>query len=57
MTTQKAAAPDVRGANYAYIEAMLGKRMSSAAGPHADKREKRARTRSAQKIKALQDQE
>jgi hypothetical protein len=40
-------------ANPALAEAMRGKRMSSAAGTHADKRDKRARTRSANLAREL----
>jgi hypothetical protein len=39
--------------NKAYIEGMRQIRRSSAAGTHADKRTKRARTRSAAKRKAI----
>ena len=41
--------------NIEYAQAMLGLRQSNAAGKHADKRDKRARTRSAQKMRALRD--
>lgn len=43
------------GANRAMALAMVGKRTSSAAGKHADKRDKRARTRSAQRARAMRD--
>lgn len=35
--------------------AMFGKRLSSAASPHKDRRDRRARTRTAQKSRALAD--
>ena len=38
-----------------YVQAMLGLRSSNAAGKHADKRTKRARTRAAQTTRALKD--
>ena len=38
-----------------YVQAMLGLRSSNAAGKHADKRSKRARTRAAQTTRALKD--
>lgn len=41
------------GANRALAIAMVGKRTSNAAGKHADKRTKRARTRSAQRARAM----
>lgn len=41
--------------NIEYAQAMLGLRQSNAAGKHADKRDKRARTRSAQKVRAMKD--
>lgn len=41
--------------NFDYAQAMLGLRQSNAAGKHADKRDKRARTRSAQKVRAMRD--
>lgn len=44
-------------ANPELAEAMRGKRSSNAAGTHADKRTKRARTRDAQLKKDLRDQE
>lgn len=44
-------------ANPAYAAAMRELRRSSAAGTHADKREKRSRTRDAQKRKAMKDYE
>jgi hypothetical protein len=40
-------------ANPLLAEAMRGKRSSNASGTHADKREKRARTRSAQLAREL----
>lgn len=43
------------GRNFALAEAMIGKRTSSAAGKHADKRAKRARTRAAAKNRAMGD--
>jgi hypothetical protein len=43
------------GANLALAKAMVGKRSSNAAGKHADKRAKRARTRSAQRARALRE--
>lgn len=43
------------GENKALMVAMVGKRSSSAAGKHADKRDKRARTRSAQRARVLKD--
>jgi hypothetical protein len=43
-------------ANRALALAMQGKRSSGAAGPHADKRTRRARTRSAQRARVLADQ-
>lgn len=44
-------------ANPAYAAAMRELRRSGAAGTHEDKREKRARTRDAQKRKAMKDYE
>lgn len=44
---------DIKGSNKPLAEAMLGKRMSSAAGPHKDKRDKRARTRAASKARTM----
>lgn len=41
--------------NIEYAQAMLGLRQSNAAGKHADKRDKRTRTRSAQKVRAMRD--
>lgn len=38
-----------------YVQAMVGLRSSNAAGKHADKRTKRARTRTAQTARALKD--
>jgi hypothetical protein len=43
------------GANLALAKAMVGKRSSGAAGPHADKRNRRARTRSAQRARVLKE--
>ena len=42
--------------NKPYIEAMRELRKSSASGTHADKREKRSRTRKAQLEKALREE-
>lgn len=44
------------GENKPLMRAMVGKRMSSAAGKHADRRRRRARTRSAAKARALKEQ-
>ena len=41
--------------NKAYIEAMREIRRSNKAGTHADKREKRSRTRQSQRYKAITD--
>jgi hypothetical protein len=41
--------------NKAYIEAMREIRRSNKAGTHADKREKRSRTRQSQQYKAIKD--
>jgi hypothetical protein len=41
--------------NTAYIEGMREIRKSNASGTHADKREKRARTRQASKSKTMKD--
>ncbi len=41
--------------NKAYIEAMREIRRSNKAGTHADKREKRARTRQAKEDQAIKD--
>jgi hypothetical protein len=41
--------------NTAYIEGMREIRKSNASGVHADKREKRARTRQASKSKTMKD--
>lgn len=38
-----------------YVQAMVGLRSSNAAGKHADKRDKRARTRAAKTARALKD--
>ena len=46
----------MKGANEALSLAMLGKRGSSAAGPHKDKRDKRARTRDAAFRRAMKEQ-
>jgi hypothetical protein len=43
--------------NKPYIEAMRELRKSNASGTHADKREKRARTRKAKLDKAIKDGE
>jgi len=43
------------GGNKPLMVAMVGKRSSNAAGKHKDKRDKRARTRSAQRARALKD--
>lgn len=43
------------GANPARAQAMVEKRRSNAAGKHADKRTKRARTRGAAKARALKE--
>lgn len=45
----------VVGANLALAQAMQGLRRSNAAGKHADKRTKRARTRSAAKARAMKE--
>lgn len=45
----------VAGSNLAYATAMVGKRVSSAAGPHKDKRTKRVRTRGAAKARAMKE--
>lgn len=42
-------------ANLALALAMVGKRTSSAAGTHGDKRAKRARTRAAQRARILRE--
>lgn len=42
-------------ANRALAVAMVGKRTSNAAGKHADKRTKRARTRATQRARALKE--
>lgn len=44
-----------KGRNKALALAMVEKRRSNAAGKHADKRDKRARTRDAQKRRAMKD--
>ena len=41
--------------NLPYIRAMLGKWTSGAAGKHADRRDKRTRTRAAKRTRALGD--
>jgi hypothetical protein len=41
--------------NRAMALAMVGKRTSNAAGKHADKRDRRARTRSAQRARVLKE--
>lgn len=38
-----------------YVQAMVGLRTSNAAGKHADKRDKRTRTRAAKTARALKD--
>lgn len=43
------------GRNRPLALAMVGKRQSNAAGKHADKRDKRTRTRGAQKARAMKD--
>ncbi len=43
------------GENPSLAAAMLGKRLSSAAGKHKDKRTKRARTRAAAKERQMKD--
>jgi len=43
------------GGNKPMMMAMVGKRSSNAAGKHADKRDKRARTRSAQRARAMRE--
>lgn len=45
-----------RTANPELAEAMRGKRGSSAAGPHGDRRTKRLRERGARRRKAISDQ-
>lgn len=47
--------PRLGGRNEALAYAMVGKRTSSAAGKHADKRDKRTRTRGAKKARAMKD--
>ena len=42
-------------ANRALAVAMVGKRSSNAAGPHADRRTRRTRTRAAQRARVLGD--
>ena len=42
-------------ANLALAQAMVGKRTSNAAGKHADRRNKRARTRAASKARAMRE--
>lgn len=42
--------------NFALASAMQEKRRSGAAGVHADKRDKRARTRAAAKARALKEE-
>ena len=42
-------------ANPALALAMLGKRSSGAAGPHADRRTRRVRTRGASKARAIRE--
>lgn len=37
------------------MRALLGKRSSNAAGPHLDKRTRRARTRAASRTRAVKD--
>lgn len=44
-----------KGRNRALALAMVEKRRSGAAGKHQDKRNKRARTRGAQKARAMKD--
>lgn len=41
--------------NFECYQAMLGKRSSSATMKHADRRDKRARTRNANKSRAIRD--
>lgn len=41
--------------NMPLLRAMLGKRSSGAAGKHADRRDRRARTRGAAKQRAMRD--
>lgn len=43
------------GSNPEMAKAMLGKRLSSAAGTHKDKRTKRARTRAAAKARIMRE--
>jgi hypothetical protein len=45
----------IRTANPAMAEAMRGLRSSGAAGTHADKRERRARTRAARRERVLRE--
>jgi hypothetical protein len=48
-------APRTTGRNLPLAEAMIGKRLSSAAGTHGDRRTKRVRTRGAATRRALKD--
>jgi len=45
-----------QGANPELARAMVGKRSSGAAGPHLDRRGRRARTRGASLARALREQ-
>lgn len=45
----------IEGRNEALARAMVGKRQSGAAGKHQDKRDKRARTRGAKKVRAMKE--
>lgn len=56
MAKNRKQANPMKGANPALNLAMLGKRGSSAAGPHKDKRNKRARTRGAAFTRAMRDE-
>ena len=52
---KKQAMPVMVRASDEYVQAILGLRSSNAAGKHSDKRDKRARTRSAQLRRTLKD--
>jgi hypothetical protein len=55
MKRSKSKTPEV--GNLPLAQAMIGKRTSNAAGKHADKRDKRARTRSASKQRSMKEYE
>lgn len=56
MAKKKKQTNPMKGANPALNLAMLGKRGSSAAEPHKDKRDRRARTRAAAFARVMKEQ-